>query len=70
MTERKALAEELEKIAAYFDERRHDCKGAEAQNVHYFRAALIRSAAAVILSDQETIREYEEFVDGLEDDGK
>ena len=70
MTDRKALAEELEKIAAYFDDRMRDCKGGEAKNVHFFRSTIARTAAAVIRSDEETLREYEEYVDGLEDDGK
>jgi len=69
VTDRKGLADELEKIAVYFKDRMRDCKS-DAKNIHFYRSEILRVAAAVIRSDEETLREYEEYVDGLEDDGK
>ena len=69
MKDRQELAQELRSIARYFDRRATDSHG-ETSNIHRLRAVLARRAADTILSDGETIREYEEFVDGMEDDRK
>ncbi len=69
MTDRDQLATDMKALADYFRQR-VDGASKDSQNRYWHMAEIADRAAAMIRSDGETIREYEEFVDAMEDDGK
>ena len=69
MTLREQTVADLKQMAQWFRERM-DGASKESQNRYFSNAEIVDRAAGMIYSDGETIKEYEAFVDGLEDDGK
>ncbi len=67
--DREEAARELARIAAHFEQRMEGASTA-SRNKYWSYAETARQVAAMIRSDGETIREYEELVDGMEDDGR
>lgn len=69
MTDREDLAETMEAIADYFDRREREAVE-PSKNVFWTYARAARRAAETLMSDEETLSEYAEAIDRMEDDGK
>lgn len=69
MTLREQTVADLKQMAQWFRQRMEGASK-ESQNRYYANAEIVDRAAGMIYSDGETIKEYETFVDGLEDDVK
>ena len=69
MTDREQLVADLRGIAVYFRQRM-DGSSKDSQNRYWHMAEIADRGAQFVYSDGETIREYEEHFDRMEDDGK
>ena len=69
MTDREQLVADLETIATWFRQR-IDGASQSSQNRYWHFAEIAHRASESIYSDGETIKEYEEYCDRMEDDGK
>lgn len=69
MTDREQLVADLETLAKWFRDR-IDGASRSSQNRYWHFAEICHRASESIYSDGETIKEYEEFCDRMEDDGK
>ena len=69
MDDREQLAIDMQGVAEYFRQR-VDGASKDSQNRYWHMAEIADRAAAMIRSDGETIREYEEWAEGMEDDGR
>ena len=69
MADRGAMVEELGKLETWLRERM-DGASKESQNRYFLFAEVCKTAAGWIHSDGETIKEYEDYFDRMEDDGR
>ena len=69
MPERENLITELGKLETWLRQRM-DGASKESQNRYFLFAETCRMAATSIYSDGETIREYEDYFERMEDDGR
>ena len=66
---RDQLVTDLRQTALYFRQRM-DGASKDSQNRYFHFAEICDMAAQWVYSDGETIKEYEAWADGMEDDGK
>ena len=67
--DREQMVTEMKGMAEFFRQRM-DGASKDSQNRYWHYAEIADRAAGCIRSDGETIREYEEWADGMEDDRK
>ena len=69
MSEREQLVADLNNMAGWFRQRM-DGASVSSANRYWSFAELCQAAAQSVYSDGETIKEYEAFVDQIEQGGK
>ena len=63
MTEREQLVADLRGVALYFRQRM-DGASRDSQNRYWHMAEIADRGAQFVYSDGETIKEYEQYIDG------
>ena len=69
MSAREQLVADLNAVAVYFRQRM-DGASKDSQNRYWRFAEICQAAAQSVYSDGETIKEYEQFVDRIEQGGR